>query len=184
MAHKPSTDKAGSSGALQRGKACLRCRYVEVPCSLVLMLTQRVCLTGSGRWSVLLAIMPFSAIEKWLSLTCLPLFAQKCDGTKPACQQCVRAKKSDCCEYDDGKGKTRTQLLKETIAKLEQRVRQLEGPSASSSSIASGPASVVLFDPHDGPYAGSSPDSFGSPDSSYISAFPGKPLISSDLSSS
>ncbi|KAH9007444.1 hypothetical protein EDB84DRAFT_1603425 [Lactarius hengduanensis] len=36
---------------------------------------------------------------------------QRCDGAKPSCQQCVRAKKQDLCEYDHGKGKTRTQLL-------------------------------------------------------------------------
>ncbi|KAF6761179.1 hypothetical protein DFP72DRAFT_1062206 [Ephemerocybe angulata] len=92
----------------------------------------------------------------------------KCDGSKPACQQCVRAKKGDGCEYDDGKGKTRTQLLKETIAKLESRVRQLEDPSNII------PTSVMLFDPHDlTVYSGSSPDSFeDSPDSSYLSAFP------------
>lgn len=106
---------------------------------------------------------------------------QKCDGVKPACQQCVRAKKGDCCEYDDGKGKTRTQILKETIAHLEDRVRQLEGGSTVSL-----PASVMLFDPHDlSTYSGSSPEgSFGSPDSTYLSAFPtssGRPQVSSAL---
>ncbi|KAH9991810.1 hypothetical protein BJV77DRAFT_484252 [Russula vinacea] len=29
----------------------------------------------------------------------------RCDGTKPSCQQCVRAKKQDLCEYDDGKAR-------------------------------------------------------------------------------
>lgn len=65
----------------------------------------------------------------------------KCDGTKPACQQCVKAKKSDGCEYDDGKGKTRTQLMREHIARLELRIKELE-----SSDKASPP--VTLFDPH------------------------------------
>ncbi|KAK6996989.1 fungal-trans domain-containing protein [Favolaschia claudopus] len=64
----------------------------------------------------------------------------RCDGAKPACQQCTRAKKSETCEYDDGKGKTRTQLLRETIVRLEQRVRELEDPDYIS------PA-VTLFDP-------------------------------------
>ncbi|KAJ3537951.1 hypothetical protein NMY22_g5379 [Coprinellus aureogranulatus] len=129
---KQPTDKAGpSSTALQRGKACLRCRKRKM----------------------------------------------KCDGIKPACQQCIRAKKGDACEYDDGKGKTRTQILKETIAHLEERVRQLEGGSTSSL-----PASVMLFDPHDlATYSESSPEgSFGSPDSTYLSAFP----TSSDPSAS
>lgn len=45
------------------------------------------------------------------------------------------------CEYDDGKGKTRTQILRETIARLESRVRELEDPDRSLTS-------VQLFDPH------------------------------------
>ncbi|KAI0275620.1 hypothetical protein BGY98DRAFT_1113985 [Russula aff. rugulosa BPL654] len=65
----------------------------------------------------------------------------RCDGTKPSCQQCVRAKKQDLCEYDDGKGKTRTQLLRETIARLESRIKELENPEHTSTS-------VPLFDPH------------------------------------
>ncbi|KAJ6591343.1 hypothetical protein B0H10DRAFT_784324 [Mycena sp. CBHHK59/15] len=65
----------------------------------------------------------------------------RCDGSKPACQQCTRAKKGDTCEYDDGKGKTRTQLLRETIIRLEQRVRELEDPEYVS-------PVVTLYDPH------------------------------------
>ncbi|KAI0058127.1 hypothetical protein BV25DRAFT_1912800 [Artomyces pyxidatus] len=65
----------------------------------------------------------------------------RCDGAKPACQQCQRAKKADLCEYDDGKGKTRTQVLRETIAKLEARIKELEDPDRASTSI-------TLFDPH------------------------------------
>lgn len=70
----------------------------------------------------------------------LPPF-QRCDGTKPACAQCVRAKKGDACEYDDGKGKTRTQLMREHIARLEMRVKELENPEQSA-------PSMTLFDPH------------------------------------
>jgi hypothetical protein len=66
---------------------------------------------------------------------------QRCDGAKPACQQCTRAKKPDACEYDDGKGKTRTQILRESITRLEQRIRELEDPEYTS-------PSVTLFDPH------------------------------------
>ncbi|KAI0694279.1 hypothetical protein BC835DRAFT_1415426 [Cytidiella melzeri] len=66
----------------------------------------------------------------------------KCDGSKPACQQCVKAKKADGCEYDDGKGKTRTQLMREHIQQLEQRIKELEGTEHRHSS------SVTLFDPH------------------------------------
>ncbi|KAI0364440.1 hypothetical protein BV20DRAFT_1107388 [Pilatotrama ljubarskyi] len=65
----------------------------------------------------------------------------RCDGMKPACVQCVRAKKADACEYDDGKGKTRTQIMREHIARLEMRVRELENPEQSA-------PSMTLFDPH------------------------------------
>ncbi|TFK44660.1 hypothetical protein BDQ12DRAFT_29250 [Crucibulum laeve] len=87
----------------------------------------------------------------------------RCDGTKPACQQCTRAKKGDVCEYDDGKGKTRTQILRETIVKLEQRVRELEDPDYVS-------PVVTLHDPHGHSRSGSSDSSYGSPESSYLSA--------------
>lgn len=40
-----------------------------------------------------------------------------------------------------GKGKTRTQLLREHIARLEQRIRELEDPEHSAPAI-------TLFDPH------------------------------------
>lgn len=66
---------------------------------------------------------------------------QRCDGAKPACQQCTRAKKPEACEYDDGKGKTRTQILRESITRLEQRIKELEDPEYTS-------PSVTLYDPH------------------------------------
>ncbi|KAG6866776.1 hypothetical protein C0991_011435 [Blastosporella zonata] len=80
----------------------------------------------------------------------------RCDGSKPSCQQCIRAKKGEACEYDDGKGKTRTQLLREHIDRLEQRIRELEDPEYIS------PA-VVLYDPHENSRSGSSSSSFSSP---------------------
>ncbi|KAJ3722647.1 hypothetical protein C8R42DRAFT_579974, partial [Lentinula raphanica] len=60
---------------------------------------------------------------------------QRCDGNRPACQQCTHAKKPEGCEYDDGKGKTRTQILCETIQRLEQRVRELEDPEYISPAV-------------------------------------------------
>ncbi|KAM6502306.1 hypothetical protein JOM56_002283 [Amanita muscaria] len=87
----------------------------------------------------------------------------RCDGLRPACQQCVRSKKGDACEYDDGKGKTRTQLLREHITRLEQRIHELEDPDYVS------PA-VTLYDPHVHSRSGSSSSSFGSPGSTYLSA--------------
>lgn len=85
----------------------------------------------------------------------------RCDGNRPACQQCAHAKKPDGCEYDDGKGKTRTQILRETIQRLEHRVRELEDPEYVS------PA-VILFDPHC-QQSESSSSSYGSPGSTSIS---------------
>ncbi|KAJ7122035.1 hypothetical protein C8R43DRAFT_51465 [Mycena crocata] len=88
----------------------------------------------------------------------------RCDGSKPACQQCSRAKKGDTCEYDDGKGKTRTQLLRETIIRLEQRVRELEDPEYIS------PA-VTLYDPHLRGFSESPPSSsYDSADASLSAA--------------
>ena len=81
----------------------------------------------------------FNFIRRCLIM--LATLLQKCDGAKPACQQCVKAKKAEGCEYDDGKGKTRTQLMREHIARLELRIKELE-----TSDKASPP--VTLFDPH------------------------------------
>ncbi|TDL20139.1 hypothetical protein BD410DRAFT_899724 [Rickenella mellea] len=62
----------------------------------------------------------------------------KCDATKPVCRQCVKANRSDDCEYDDGRQKSRTQILQEKIAKLEDRIRELDSSASdSSSSLAS-----------------------------------------------
>lgn len=88
----------------------------------------------------------------------------RCDGIKPACQQCVRAKKGDACEYDDGKGKTRTQLLRENIARLEERIRELEDPE----SFATHRPSLHLQQQRK--TSGSSPSSLGSPAGTPISA--------------
>lgn len=57
----------------------------------------------------------------------------KCDGSRPVCQQCSRANRAADCEYDDGKTKTRTQILQEKIQRLESRIHELEGnPSTSN----------------------------------------------------
>jgi len=99
----------------------------------------------------------------FLPIYLLPVYIQRCDGVKPACQQCMRAKKADGCEYDDGKGKTRTQILRETIIKLEHRIRELEDPEYVSTSI-------TLYDPNLHSRSNSSSSSLGSPESSYLSA--------------
>ena len=106
-----------SQGAypLQRGTACLSCRkrkMVRVLVSLDSYPVIRLPLCS-------LFVHPSSP------------FSQKCDGSKPVCQQCTKANRAADCEYDDGKSKTRTQLLQEKIQRLESRLHQLEGtPSA------------------------------------------------------
>jgi hypothetical protein len=72
----------------------------------------------------------------------------KCSGSRPVCEQCSKTNRAADCEFDDGKAKTRTQLLQEKIAILEARIRELE-PSASATapvpvpiSIASAPSST------------------------------------------
>ncbi|KAI9437432.1 hypothetical protein H4582DRAFT_2057807 [Lactarius indigo] len=64
----------------------------------------------------------------------------KCDGIRPVCGPCGRANRPDDCEYTDGQGRTRTQMLEDTIAQLEARIQDLENPSGN-------PGSVMLHDP-------------------------------------
>ncbi|KAH8993400.1 hypothetical protein EDB92DRAFT_399742 [Lactarius akahatsu] len=64
----------------------------------------------------------------------------KCDGVRPVCGPCSRANRPDDCEYTDGQGRTRTQMLEDTIAQLEARIEELENPSSN-------PGSVMLHDP-------------------------------------
>lgn len=56
------------------------------------------------------------------------------------CGPCSRANRSEDCEYTDGQGRTRTQMLEETIAQLEARIQELENPGSTS-------GSVTLHDP-------------------------------------
>jgi hypothetical protein len=54
--------------------------------------------------------------------------AQKCDGQRPTCSQCLKsARPGDACEYADA-GRTRAQMLEENISRLEARIRELEEP--------------------------------------------------------
>jgi hypothetical protein len=53
----------------------------------------------------------------------------------------MRAHKPDGCQYDDGRGKTRTQALRERIQRLEEEIAQLRDPEYAAPAI-------VLTDPH------------------------------------
>ncbi|EPQ54965.1 hypothetical protein GLOTRDRAFT_22167, partial [Gloeophyllum trabeum ATCC 11539] len=58
----------------------------------------------------------------------------KCDGARPVCGQCERAGREEDCEYADG-GRTRTQMLQDTISELEARIEELENPGQPSTSL-------------------------------------------------
>ena len=83
---------------------------------------------------------------------------------KPTCQQCVRAKKPELCQYDDGKTKTKTQMLRENIERLEQRIRELEDPEYAP------PAVALQYPQFHRRSESSSSSSTGSPDGSAFSA--------------
>ncbi|KAG8758681.1 hypothetical protein FRC14_007598 [Serendipita sp. 396] len=57
----------------------------------------------------------------------------KCSGEKPVCEQCVKQNRAADCEYDDGRNRTRTQLLQEKIHRLEARIHELESSAGASS---------------------------------------------------
>ncbi|KAF8344517.1 hypothetical protein F5887DRAFT_970299 [Amanita rubescens] len=65
----------------------------------------------------------------------------KCDGVKPTCGPCRRHPKEDDCEYSDGPTRSRTQILEETVTRLETRLYELEHPNETT------PA-VTLHDPY------------------------------------
>ncbi|CEL54576.1 hypothetical protein RSOLAG1IB_07180 [Rhizoctonia solani AG-1 IB] len=56
----------------------------------------------------------------------------KCDAVRPACRKCTTAGRADECHYDDGKQKTRTQLLQEKVKELEEKLMSLESTSNGS----------------------------------------------------
>ncbi|CEL51527.1 hypothetical protein RSOLAG1IB_00062 [Rhizoctonia solani AG-1 IB] len=60
---------------------------------------------------------------------------QKCDATKPKCNECVSASRN--CQYEDDTYRTRTQLLQDRIKELEAQIRLIEEKRGSSSSAAS-----------------------------------------------
>ncbi|KAG7086441.1 hypothetical protein E1B28_002395 [Marasmius oreades] len=72
----------------------------------------------------------------------------KCDGKRPVCSSCIKMKRDGECEYEDKKQKSRTQKLKEKLAMLEERIRELEGPEdGESGTAAASSGSPGLYDP-------------------------------------
>lgn len=62
---------------------------------------------------------------------------QKCDGTLPVCNRCIQSGHTEDCEYTNESEPARTHILEKQISQLEARVRELQGPNASSSGRAS-----------------------------------------------
>ncbi|CAE6380342.1 unnamed protein product [Rhizoctonia solani] len=60
---------------------------------------------------------------------------QKCDATKPRCNECVSASRN--CQYEDETYRTRTQLLQDRIRELEAQILLIEEKRSTFSSTAS-----------------------------------------------
>ena len=54
----------------------------------------------------------------------------------------MRTNRTDDCEYSDNQGRTRTQVLEETLERLQIRLAELENPDVSRP--------VLLADPYEG----------------------------------
>lgn len=76
----------------------------------------------------------------------------KCSGSRPVCEQCSKANRAADCEFDDGKAKTRTQLLQEKISMLESRVRELEGNPSTGGPTSTSADQGHLMQLNDGSY--------------------------------
>lgn len=65
---------------------------------------------------------------------------KKCDGRRPYCSACIRTDRKDDCEYSDTQGRTRTEILEETLERLQARLLELENPDAARP--------ILLADPY------------------------------------
>ena len=51
---------------------------------------------------------------------------EKCDGTRPTCQQCIAHGRGLDCEYADPYTPTRSEILQDYLARLQQRAETSE----------------------------------------------------------
>lgn len=65
----------------------------------------------------------------------LTMTLQKCDGGRPVCGPCIRSRRETECEYLDGPRPSRKQVLEEQIARLQERVQELEAAGRGSTPI-------------------------------------------------
>ncbi|KAL1742613.1 hypothetical protein HDZ31DRAFT_42843 [Schizophyllum fasciatum] len=96
-----------------------------------------------------------SALQRGSACLCCRRRKLKCDGTRPVCRQCVKMNRADECEFDDRKQKSRTQKLREKLAMLEKKVRELEADTLGESSTSDASSSGSS------PHACTSPDTDG-----------------------
>ncbi|OSD05459.1 hypothetical protein PYCCODRAFT_1239826 [Trametes coccinea BRFM310] len=54
----------------------------------------------------------------------------RCDGQRPACNQCQKADRAEDCEYMDGPGLTQNQMLENEVIELERRIQSISSQSA------------------------------------------------------
>ncbi|EJD02547.1 uncharacterized protein FOMMEDRAFT_168970 [Fomitiporia mediterranea MF3/22] len=67
-----------------------------------------------------------STLKKGQACTCCRRRKTRCDGARPVCTQCATNGRELDCEYTDGFGPTRTEILQEYLARLQSRVQVLE----------------------------------------------------------
>ncbi|KAJ7636357.1 hypothetical protein FB45DRAFT_1001500 [Roridomyces roridus] len=67
----------------------------------------------------------------------------RCDGVRPVCGQCQRGNRPDDCEYVGEYTQSRVQILQENIARVEQRIYELEHPAEAPP-----PSTVPLHRPY------------------------------------
>ncbi|KAK0186050.1 hypothetical protein F5146DRAFT_166538 [Armillaria mellea] len=59
----------------------------------------------------------------------------RCDGERPVCGPCARARRPDDCQYTDNQGRSRMEILEESISRVQARIQELENPESSESSV-------------------------------------------------
>ncbi|KLO16069.1 hypothetical protein SCHPADRAFT_823743, partial [Schizopora paradoxa] len=72
-----------------------------------------------------------SALKKGKACICCRRRKLKCDGVRPICSQCIDSGREMDCEYTDSFNSTRTELLEDYLAQLQQRARELEAGRSS-----------------------------------------------------
>ncbi|KAK0227711.1 hypothetical protein IW262DRAFT_551926 [Armillaria fumosa] len=59
----------------------------------------------------------------------------RCDGVRPVCGPCDRARRPDDCQYTDNQGRSRMEILEESISRVRARIKELENPESSESPV-------------------------------------------------